>query len=60
MAAKRKTRKAPSKRDAAAEQKEQSARFIKAARELGVDASGKDFERALSKILPPKSRHRSP
>jgi hypothetical protein len=26
---------------------EQSARFIKAAKELGVDESGKDFEKAM-------------
>ena len=30
--------------------KEQSERFIKAARELGVDETGKKFEEAFSKI----------
>lgn len=32
-------------------QKEQSARFINAARSIGVDESGKEFERALSRIV---------
>lgn len=37
-----------------ATQEEQSARFIEAAREIGVDESGKEFERALSKVIPKK------
>jgi hypothetical protein len=32
----------------------QSARFIAAAKSLGVDESGKDFERAMDKIVPRK------
>lgn len=32
--------------------KEQSERFKETARELGVDESGKEFERALEKIVP--------
>jgi len=31
--------------------KEQSERFKQTARELGVDESGKDFDRAIQKIL---------
>jgi hypothetical protein len=31
--------------------KEQSARFIETARQLGVDESGKEFEAAMQKIL---------
>lgn len=52
MAEKPKARKAPAKADAASKQKEQSARFIKAAREIGVDETGKEFERALKKVIP--------
>jgi hypothetical protein len=54
MGAKPKARKAPNKKSAAEKQKEQSARFIKAARELGVDESGKEFEKAVRKLLPRK------
>lgn len=39
---------------ARATQKEQSARFIETARAIGVDESGKEFERALSKVAPKK------
>jgi hypothetical protein len=35
--------------------KEQSERFKKTARELGVDESGEDFERAFNKIVRRKS-----
>lgn len=35
--------------------KEQSERFIEAARELGVDESGEAFDAALTKILPGRS-----
>ena len=38
--------------------KEQSERFKQAARELGVDKSGKEFERASNKIVTPKARTR--
>lgn len=38
--------------------KEQSERFKEAARELGVDESGEEFERALDRIVPsPKARN---
>lgn len=33
---------------------EQSERFIKTAREIGVDESGKEFEAALRRIVPPR------
>lgn len=56
MAEKPKTRGAPDKAGAAAKQKTQSERFIKAAREFGVDETGRDFERAIKKIAPPKWR----
>ncbi|MER9303708.1 hypothetical protein NKJ06_07270 [Mesorhizobium sp. M0293] len=36
-------------------QKEQSERFKEAARELEADESGKDFERAIGRILPRKA-----
>jgi len=34
--------------------KAQSERFIKAAKELGVDESGKDFDRAMDLLAPSK------
>lgn len=36
--------------------KEQSERFIETARSLGVDESGKEFERALKKIVPQRGK----
>lgn len=33
---------------------EQSKRFIESARELGADETGEEFNRAFSKIVPPK------
>ena len=33
----------------------QKERFIKAARSIGVDETGKEFDSALRKIVPPKS-----
>jgi hypothetical protein len=60
MSEKPKARRGPPKAgDRSAEeaaQKEQSERFIEAARAVGVDESGKEFERALSKIAPAKNR----
>jgi hypothetical protein len=40
-------------------QKEQSARFIEAARAIGVDESGREFDRALSKIIPARGRRKT-
>jgi hypothetical protein len=34
----------------------QSARFIEAASKAGVDESGKEFERALGMLLPPRKK----
>jgi hypothetical protein len=36
--------------------KAQSERFRKGARKLGVDESGKTFEMAFKKIVPPRSK----
>jgi len=38
----------------ATEDKEQSARFVEAARELEVDESGESFKRAVERIIPAK------
>lgn len=37
-------------------QAEQSKRFIKTAREIGVDETGREFERAFERVLGSKSR----
>jgi hypothetical protein len=44
------------KRRTEPDNKAQSERFIEAAREIGADESGKDFEEALGKIVPKKPR----
>jgi hypothetical protein len=36
-------------------QKAQSARFVEAARIVGVDESGQEFERTIKKLIPPKT-----
>jgi hypothetical protein len=41
-------------------QAEQSERFLRAAEEAGADKSGKEFERALKKIIPKKTSQRRP
>lgn len=41
------------------DQKAQSARFIESARTVGVDESGKEFERALNRIVPPRLKKSS-
>lgn len=33
---------------------EQSKRFIETAREIGTDETGKEFEKAIKRIVPPK------
>jgi hypothetical protein len=35
-------------------EKSQAERFIETAQEIGVDETGKEFERAMKKIAPPK------
>jgi hypothetical protein len=49
---KAKPKRKPPKPQAAS--KAQQARFVKAAREMGADETGKEFERAFRKIVPPK------
>jgi hypothetical protein len=51
-AAPAKPKRKPPKPQAAS--KSQHAAFVKAAREMGADETGKDFERAFRKIVPPK------
>lgn len=55
MREKPKARRGPSKAQKPKDTQEaQSARFIATARAIGVDESGKEFERALTKVVPPK------
>lgn len=49
----------PAKKPPDPKEKSQKERFIEAAREAGVDESGKEFERAIKKIIPPKTTHHS-
>jgi hypothetical protein len=56
MAEKRKVGGAAKKTVAADKQKEQSARFIKAARDVGVDETGREFEQSLRKMISNKSK----
>lgn len=60
MAQKPKARAAAPKASHAEKQKAQSERFIKGAREFGVDETGKDFDRAMKKIVPLKRKPKSP
>jgi hypothetical protein len=55
MGQKPKARSPAKKTSAAEKQKEQSARFIKAAREIGVDETGAEFEKALIHIAKNKT-----
>lgn len=41
-------------------EKTQRERFIETARAIGVDETGKEFERALTKIVPPKQPAKPP
>ena len=58
MGAKPKARKATSKakKPKKEDQKAQSERFIEAARNLGVDESGKEFNNAMRKLVRPKKK----
>jgi hypothetical protein len=47
-----KPKRTPPKPQAAS--KAQHARFVEAAREIGADETGEEFERAFRKIVPPK------
>ncbi len=44
----------PRKKPPSPDEKPQRERFIEAARKAGVDETGKEFERAFAKIVPPK------
>jgi hypothetical protein len=55
MGAKPKAEKAPRRTKKADSQQEQSARFIKAARESGVDESGQAFDGAMRRLATFKS-----
>jgi hypothetical protein len=55
MASKPKTRGSPKKAKPKEKEKSQRERFIETAREIGVDESGKEFERALKRIVPAKN-----
>lgn len=48
----------PAKNPPKPDEKSQCERFIEAAREVGVDETGKEFESALKKIAPPKKPKR--
>ncbi len=55
MATKPKARSSPKKAEkpeAATKEKSQRERFIEAAREVGVDETGEEFERALRRLVP--------
>ncbi len=54
MPQKPKARRSAGKTRKASEAKTQSERFIATARKIGVDESGREFERALGKIAPAK------
>ena len=41
-------------------EKPQRERFIEAAKEVGVDESGEEFERAFKRIVPPKPSPQKP
>ena len=51
--------KRPAKAAKKSKEKPQRERFIEAARSIGVDETGKEFEAALKRIVPPK-RDQSP
>ena len=44
----------PKRKEPELDPKEQFKRFVETAHDLGVDESGKEFERAFKKIVPPK------
>lgn len=48
----------PKKKPADPNEKPQHERFKEAAKEIGADTSGKAFERAFEKIVPPRKTQR--
>jgi hypothetical protein len=45
----------PTKKTKKKEEKSQRERFIEAARAIGVDETGEEFERLFRKVVPPKA-----
>jgi hypothetical protein len=50
----------PKKKEPELDPKEQFKRFVETAHDLGVDESGKEFERAFKKVVPPERQPRKP
>jgi hypothetical protein len=48
--------KTKSRSESESSEKAQFERFIEAARSIGVDESGKEFDRAIQQLVPPKRR----
>ena len=48
----------PKRKEPELDPKEQFKRFVETAHDHGVDESGKAFERAFKKVVPPKKRDR--
>ena len=46
----------PKRKEPELDPKEQFKRFVETAHDHGVDESGKEFERAFKKVVPPKRR----
>jgi hypothetical protein len=57
MGAKPKAR-SPKKQAKKTKEKPQRERFIEAARKIGVDESGTEFERLFERVVPPKKPRR--
>ena len=49
----------PKRKDQKSTDKEQSERFIETARMLGVNENGKEFEKAIKRVLPRREPRRS-
>jgi hypothetical protein len=50
----------PKKKPPAKGEKSQKERFLEAAKSIGADESGRAFEKAVQKIVPPKSSKARP
>ena len=50
----------PAKKPADPNEKPQKQRFIETAREIGVDETGKEFERLFDRVAPPKKKPKEP
>jgi len=60
MPQKSKASRGAKKASSKSQEKTQSERFIETAREIGVDESGKEFERALKRVVPPRKGSSAP